>query len=50
MTNKEAIEILRLYKQRLDDSCSNLLKYDKEAFDLAIKALEERIDIELTEV
>lgn len=39
MTNKEAIEILKLYKQRLDESCSNLLDRDKEALDLAIKAL-----------
>ena len=40
MTNREAIEILRMYKQRLDESCSNLLGNDKEAFDLAIKTLE----------
>lgn len=40
MTNKEAAEILKLYKQRLDESCSNLLDKDKEAFDLAIKTLE----------
>lgn len=41
MTNREAAEILKLYKQRLDESCSNLLDRDKEAFDLAIKALEQ---------
>ncbi len=41
MTNEEAAEILKLYKQRLDESCSNLLDRDKAAFDLAIKALEE---------
>ena len=42
MTNKEAMEIMSLYKQRLDESCSNLLERDKEAFSIAIKALEER--------
>lgn len=41
MTNKEEAEILKLYKQRLDESCSNLLDRDKEAFDLAIKVLEQ---------
>ena len=41
MTNEEAAEILKLYKQRLDGSCSNLLDRDKEALVLAIKALED---------
>lgn len=41
MTNKEAAEILKLYNQRLDGSCSNLLGRDKEALVLAIKALED---------
>ena len=40
MNNEEAIEILKGYKQRLEASCSNQLEEDKEAFDLAIKALE----------
>ena len=40
MTNKEAIEILKGYKQRLECSCSNKLDKDIEAFYMAIKALE----------
>lgn len=40
MTNQEALEIIKGYKQRLDESCSNQLDKDKEAFALAIKALE----------
>ena len=40
MTNKEAIEIIEAYKDRLTSSCSNLLDEDICAFDLAIKALE----------
>ena len=40
MTNKEAKEIMSLYKQRLDESCSNLLERDKEAFSIAIEALD----------
>ena len=39
-TNKEAIEILKAYKQRLENSCSNQLDEDIKAFDLALKALE----------
>lgn len=42
MSNEEVAEILKLYKQRLNESCSNLLDRDKEALDLAIKALEDR--------
>lgn len=41
MTNEEAIEILKGYRNRLTSSCSNQLWDDIEAFDLAIKALEE---------
>lgn len=41
MTNKEAIEILKVYKQKLENSCSNQLDEDIKAFDLALKALEE---------
>jgi hypothetical protein len=40
MTKQEALEIIKGYKQRLDESCSNQLDKDKEAFALAIKALE----------
>lgn len=42
MTNKEAIEILKGYKQRLENSCSNVLEEDIKAFNIAIMALEER--------
>ena len=43
MTDKEAnaIEILKAYRQRLKDSPSNLLEADIEAFDMAIKAVEQ---------
>lgn len=40
MTNEEATEIIKAYKDRLTNSCSNLLDNDIEAFTLAIKALE----------
>ena len=40
MTNEEAIEIIKAYKDRLTSSCSNQLNNDIEAFNLAIKALE----------
>lgn len=33
------VEILEAYKQRLEDSCSNQLDADIEAFDNAIKTL-----------
>ena len=36
--NKD-VEILKAYKQRLENSCSNQLDADIEAFDNAIKAL-----------
>lgn len=48
MTNKEAIEILKLYRKRLTDSVSNQLDKDIEAFNVAIKSLENRIDDKLT--
>lgn len=41
MTNEEATEIIKAYKDRLTNSCSNLLDNDIEAFTLAIKALSE---------
>ena len=40
MKLEDAVDILKGYKQRLDNSCSNQLDKDKDAFDLAIKALE----------
>ena len=40
MTNKEAIEIIKAYKDRLTSSCSNQLDEDTCAFEMAIKALE----------
>jgi hypothetical protein len=40
MNNKEAIEILKVYKQKLENSCSNQLDEDIMAFDFAIKALD----------
>ena len=40
MTNKEAILILKAYKDKLTSSVSNQLDRDIESFDLAIKALE----------
>ena len=42
MSKEEAIEILKAYKQNLQNSYSNQLYEDIEAFDIAIKALEER--------
>ena len=41
MTNEEASKIIKAYKQRLENTCSNKLDEDINAFDLAIKALEE---------
>lgn len=38
--NKDAIEILKLYRKRLTESPSNQLTKDIEAFDIAIKSLE----------
>ena len=40
MTNKEALEIIRAYKKKLENSCSNQLDEDIKAFELAIKALD----------
>ena len=42
MNSKEAIEIIKEYKYKLEVSCSNQLDKDIEALDLAVKALEER--------
>ena len=39
MTNEEAIEILKLYKQRLEESVSTELGNDIRAFEMAITAL-----------
>lgn len=44
MINEEAIKIIKAYKDRLTNSCSNQLGNDIEAFDLAINALEEAED------
>lgn len=41
MTNEEAIFFMTLYKQRLEASISNEMDKDIEAFDTAIKALEQ---------
>lgn len=40
MTNEEAIEILKLYKHRLEESVSTELGNDIQAFEMAISALE----------
>lgn len=45
MTNKEAIEILKSYRKRLTDSVSNQLDKDIEAFEIAIKNLENQKSI-----
>lgn len=41
MDNEHAIEIMKAYRDRLTSSCSNQLDSDIEAFNLAIKALED---------
>lgn len=41
MDNKHAKEIMEAYRDRLTSSCSNQLDSDIEAFNLAIKALED---------
>lgn len=41
MTNEQAKEIMKAYRDRLTSSCSNQLDSDIEAFNLAIKALED---------
>ena len=41
MTNQEAIEYMKAYRHRLTQSISNGLDKDIEAFDMAIKALEQ---------
>ena len=47
MTNEEAIEIIKAYKDRLTNSCSNLLDNDIEAFTIAIEAMEENEKLSL---
>ena len=47
MTNADAIEILKAYRQKLTNSVSNKLDSDIQAFDMAInalKAIDEIID------
>lgn len=41
MAREEAIEILKGYKLRFEQSCSNQLEEDIKAFDMAIEALQE---------
>lgn len=41
MTNEQAKEIMKAYRDRLTSSCSNQLDSDIEAFNLAIEALED---------
>ena len=41
MTREEAIEVIKAYKDKLTNSASNQLDGDIEAFDMAIKALEQ---------
>ena len=40
MSKEEAIEILKGYKQNLENSCSNQLDEDVKVFDIAIKAID----------
>jgi hypothetical protein len=46
MTVEEALVIIKAYKQKLENSCSNQLDEDIKAFNLAIKALEDATPIE----
>lgn len=48
MTRKEAIEILKAYRDKLSNSASNQLDKDIKAFDIAINSLEidERYELE----
>lgn len=39
MTNQDAIEVLNVYKKRLENSCSNQLDEDIESFNIAINAV-----------
>lgn len=41
MTREEAIEVIKAYRDKLTHSVSNQLDGDIEAFDMAIKALEQ---------
>ena len=49
MTDEKAIEILKAYRNQLSDSVSNHLDKDIEAFDMAIKALEQTMWIPVSE-
>ena len=40
MTNKEAMEIMKGYREKLTNSCANNLFDDIEAFNIAIEALD----------
>lgn len=40
MTYKEAMEIMKGYREKLTNSCANNLFVDIEAFDIAIEALD----------
>jgi hypothetical protein len=46
MTGEKALEIIKAYKKKLENSCSNQLDEDIKAFDLAIKALERSENLE----
>lgn len=39
MTGEEALKIIRAYKKKLENSCSNQLNEDIKAFDFAIRAM-----------
>ena len=41
MTRKEAIEVIKAYRDKLTHSASNQLDGDIEAFEMAIKAIKE---------
>ena len=42
MIREEVIEVIKAYKDKLNNSASNQLDGDIEAFDMAIKALEQK--------
>ena len=44
ITDKEALEIIKAYRQKLTDSVSNQLDKDIEAFDVAVEAIESKIN------
>lgn len=47
MTSEEALEIIKAYKKKLENSCSNQLDEDIKAFDIAIKALKDNKGLRL---